>query len=138
MKPFPKYDAAALAHGFRSGLEGKVAAQLTRLGLIYTYEEERIDYDVPARGAKYTPDFVLLTRGAGKKLYIETKGRFEVADRQKHLLIRAQRPTLDIRLVFSNPNQTISKLSKTRYADWCIKHSFIYAKGLIPEGWLDE
>lgn len=128
--------AAALRHGWRSGLEGKVADQLTRAGVSFDYEGERIEYIKPARSCKYTPDFPLITR-SGKKVYVETKGQFKIEDRQKHILIRAQRPDLDIRFVFTNPNARIAKTSKTTYADWCRKNGFLFAKGLVPEEWLE-
>jgi hypothetical protein len=71
-------------------------------------------------------------------MFIETKGRFMVADRQKHILIKEQHPDLDIRFVFSNPKQRISKSSRTTYAMWCEKHGFLYAKESIPNAWLKE
>ena len=71
-------------------------------------------------------------------IIVETKGRFTPADRQKHLLVQKQFPELDIRFVFSNPNQKINKGSKTSYAMWCEKNGFLYAKGLIPKEWLME
>lgn len=59
-------------------------------------------------------------------------------DRKKHLLIRKQRPDLDIRFVFDNPNSRTSKQAKMTYAKWCDKHGFLYAKKLIPEEWINE
>lgn len=122
-----------LREGFRSGLEDDVAAQLRAHGIEPAYESIVIRYNKPARDAKYTPDFPNVNG-----FIVETKGRFVTADRQKHILIKQQCPHLDIRFVFSNPNQRISKTSKTRYADWCIKHGFKFAKKLIPDAWLNE
>lgn len=121
-----------LKYGFRSGLEKRVADELKSQGISFTYEEETIHYVKPARKARYTPDFKV------GEMYIETKGRFLVPDRQKHILIKQQHPHLDIRFVFSNPNQKISKNSKTTYAQWCEKHEFLYAKESIPQAWLRE
>ena len=120
-----------IKHGFRSGLEEKVSKQLDDLNIEYTYEETVINYTVPARKAKYTPDFCL-----PNGIIVETKGRFVVADRQKHLMIKAQYPELDIRFVFSNSKAKISKTSQTTYAAWCEQHGFIYADKWIPEEWL--
>lgn len=117
--------------GFRSGLEEKVAKQLTEAGVAYEYETTKIKYVVPESVHKYTPDFVL-----PNGIIVETKGRFVVADRKKHLLIQKQRPDLDIRFVFSNSKTKISKGSKTSYADWCEKNNFIFADKEIPEEWL--
>lgn len=54
----------------------------------------------------------------------------------KHLHIKAEHPDLDIRFVFSNSKQRISKTSKTTYADWCLKHGFQYADKEVPKEWL--
>lgn len=123
-----------IKYGFRSGLEEKVAKQLTDAGVSFKYEEFIIGYTVPARKAKYTPDFMLLDNG----IIVETKGRFLVADRQKHLMVKEQHPDLDIRFVFSNSRARISKASTTTYAEWCDKHGFKYADKFIPQEWIDE
>lgn len=131
-----------IKYGFRSGLEKRTAEALTKVGVSFAFEEEKIEYEKPARQAKYTPDFIISSRPCGTPkrvpLIVETKGRFLTADRQKHLLIKRQHPELDIRFVFSNPNQRISKQSKTTYAAWCEKHGFQYAKEVVPRSWLEE
>lgn len=119
--------------GFRSGLEDVVAQQLESLGVPVEYEQEKIEYVKPAKPSKYTPDFRL-----PNGIFIETKGRFVTEDRQKHLLIKAQHPHLDIRFVFSNSRGRISKLSTTTYAMWCEKHGFLFADKTIPEKWIKE
>lgn len=121
-----------LKYGFRSGLEKRIADELTTQGIPFSYEELQIKYEKPARTSTYTPDFVI------GSLIIESKGRFMVADRQKHILIKQQHPELDIRFVFSNPKQRISKTSKTTYAMWCEKHGFRFSKETIPHSWLVE
>lgn len=122
-----------LVYGFRSGLEEAIANNLTSKGVGFTFEELVIPYIKPERTSKYTPDFVL-----ENGIIIESKGRFLTADRQKHLLIKKQHPHLDIRFVFSNSNNRISKHSATTYADWCKKHGFVYADRDIPDSWLKE
>lgn len=134
MKPrYSSEDEAGLAKGFRSGLEDVVAAQLTRLGFPVNFETHTIRYVVPPRNAKYTPDFP-----QPNGVIIETKGRFEAEDRQKHLLVKAQHPDLDIRFVFSRSKTPIRKGSKTTYADWCRKYGYQFADKLVPEAWLNE
>lgn len=130
-----KYTAkqAAMKHGYRSGLEERIAEQLDKLGVEYQYEEVKLRYIKPASEHIYTPDFVL-----PNGIIVETKGRFLMADRQKHILVRKHNPTLDIRFVFSNSNARISKTSRTTYAAWCIKNNFKYADKTIPEEWLSE
>ena len=121
----------ARKHGFRSGLEEDVSQSLKDKKVKFGYESLKISYEVPARKAKYTPDFIL-----DNGIIIESKGRFLSADMKKHLLIKAQHPELDIRFLFSNSKNKIRKSSKTTYADWCIKHGFLYADGVVPDSWL--
>lgn len=120
-------------NGYRSGLEERIAQELLEQGVDFEYETEVIEYTRPAKKAKYTPDFIL-----PNGIIIETKGRFLTADRQKHLLLKDQRPDLDIRFVFSNSKTKISKQSKTTYGMWCERNGFQYADGAIPEDWLKE
>jgi len=132
----PRYSSArqaGLAKGFRSGLEDVVAEQIRSKGFDPQYEQHRIEYVKPERKAKYTPDFKL-----HNGIIIETKGKFETEDRQKHLLIKAQHPHLDIRFVFSRSKTPIRKGSPTTYADWCIKNGFMYADKRIPDEWFYE
>lgn len=123
----------ALKHGFRSGLEDDIAAQLEAKDIEARYEPFWVNYIKPQRNAKYKPDFVL-----PNGIIIETKGRFVTEDRQKHILLKQQHPDLDIRFVFSNPKQRISKRSKTTYGMWCLKHGFKFAMQHIPDSWLEE
>jgi len=118
---------------FRSGLEERLASQLNSLGVNYKYETLVIRFTKPQKETRYTPDFIL-----PNDIIIEAKGRFLTKDRQKHLLIQKQHPNLDIRFVFSNPNQRISKISKTTYAMWCQTNNFKYAKETIPVEWINE
>ena len=122
-----------MKYGFRSGLEEKVAEFLTSKGVKFTYETLKVPYVKPETKHIYTPDFIL-----DNGIIIETKGRWLLDDRKKHLLIRKQRPDLDIRLLFQNANAKISKGSKTSYADFCEKHGITYAHREIPVAWLKE
>jgi len=127
------------SHRFRSGLERQVARQLELAGRPYGFEEDKIDYVKPAKRAKYNPDFHVIKKRDGSKMYIESKGRFLTEDRAKHLLIRDQHPELDIRFVFQNANARISKTSSTTYARWCTDKGFKFSdKGIIPKEWLQE
>lgn len=122
-----------MKYGFRSGLEEKVAEFLTSKGVKFTYETLKVPYVKPETKHIYTPDFIL-----DNGIIIETKGRWLLDDRKKHLLIRKQRPDLDIRILFQNANAKISKGSKTSYADFCEKHGIPYAHREIPWAWLKE
>lgn len=125
--------AVALKHGFRSGLEEKVAKFLTSNGVKFTFETLKVTYIKPETRHTYTPDFIL-----DNGIIIETKGRWLLDDRKKHLLIRKQHPNLDIRILFQNAHSKIRKGSKTSYADFCDKHGIPYAHREIPVAWLKE
>ena len=127
---------AALLKGYRSGLEDKISDQILKAQVPLSYEEDKITYIHPPRTSTYTPDFKLPKQGGF--FYVETKGRWVVADRQKHLLIRQQHPDLDIRFVFSSSNSKLYKGSPTSYGDFCRKHGFKFANKSIPEDWLKE
>jgi hypothetical protein len=120
----------ARKYGFKSGLEENISIQIESKGLEVKYESEKVAYTIPASQHTYNPDFKL-----PNGIFIETKGRFVAADRKKHLLVKQQNPNLDIRFVFSNSKNKISKNSKTTYADWCEKNGFKYADKVIPENW---
>jgi hypothetical protein len=122
---------AAVKHGYRSGLEEDLDNTLKQVGIDGEYEKHKIAYTKPATQHTYTPDFRLPSG-----IFVETKGRFVVEDRKKHILIKQQYPELDIRFVFQNSKNKIRKGSKTTYADWCEKHGFKYADGTIPQEWL--
>lgn len=125
----------AYANGYRSGLEDYISDTLKSLGVDFKYEQEKVEYTVPATKHKYTPDFKLPDGS-----YIETKGRWTAQDRQKHKLIKEQHPEITVRFIFSNPNEKISKRSKTTYADICKKFGweFIGWKDTIPKEWLQS
>ena len=116
--------------GYRSGLERRVQADLTKRGVGFLYEPGPIEY---TKSHKYTPD-IYLENG----ILIEVKGRFTSADRTKHLMIKRQHPELDIRFVFQAPYNTLNRRSKTTYADWCERHGFMWADNNIPQEWIDE
>ena len=114
---------------FRSGLEEKVAALFEELGVIYEYESTKIPYVIQH---KYTPDFL-----SKNGVYLETKGYWDANDRRKIKNVKQQHPEIDLRMVFQNPFNTISKRSKTTYAMYCDKLSIPWTSFMnIPIDWL--
>ena len=107
--------------------------QLKKLGVPFEYETLTVKFVKPAKATRYTPDFKL-----PNGIIIEAKGIFFTKDRQKHLMIKEQHPHLDIRFVFSNPMQRISKISKTTYAKWCETNGFKYEKETITTELINE
>ena len=122
-----------LVNGYRSKFEADVAGDLEARGVDFRYEPFRIKYTKPVKPSTYLPDYVL-----PNGIFIEAKGYFESADRAKHLIIKEQRPDLDIRFVFQNSNNRLSKTSKTTYGAWAEKNGFKYANKQIPQEWIDE
>jgi hypothetical protein len=112
---------------FRSGLELKIAQQLKNNKIKFKYETLKLPY---VSKHNYIPDFIL-----PNGIIIEAKGRFTSQDRSKHLLVKEQNPTVDIRFVFSNSKAKLYKGSKTTYGAWCIKHNYLYADKIIPKEW---
>lgn len=132
---------------YRSGLEDDTAKYLKKNKIKFEYEpaDKKICYIKPATDHVYTPDFYITTK-SGKVIIIETKGIWTYEDRLKHLLIKQQHPSLDIRFVFSRSKSKIRKGSSTTYADICEGKGrgkfkgmvWKYADKKIPQEWLDE
>lgn len=121
---------STISPAFKSGLEEKVAKQISDAGVLARYEALKIPY---VRSSVYNPDF-LLSNG----IIIETKGFFESSDRAKMRLVKMQHPDLDIRFVFWNAQARIAKKSKTTYAKWAETQGFPWANRLVPDAWLTE
>jgi len=130
--------ANALKHGYKSGLELTVSEQIKSTEYDLKYETEILNYIVPERKAKYTPDFVFVKKN-GEFMFIETKGRWTTADRTKMKHVLASNPGIDIRMVFQNPNQKLAKTSPTTYEVFAKKLGIQHvAKKDIPAEWLEE
>jgi hypothetical protein len=126
--------ALHLEPAYRSTLEKKIGAQLTAAGAVFEFENEKLEYEVPARTAKYLPDFKL-----ANGIYIEAKGWLQAKDRQKMILVKEAHPDKDIRMVFQRAQNPIYTGSKTTYAKWADDHGFPWAdKGVVPASWLKE
>jgi hypothetical protein len=130
----------------RSSLEDKAQAQLEKAGVDYQYEPESFKYTVPSVERSYTPDFKIHTR-SGKEIWIECKGRWDFEDQYKHLLLKHQRPNLDLRFVFSRVDTKTRKGSKRTYRDVLEGRGYGIFKGtvwkygdrgIIPQEWYDE
>lgn len=120
----------------RNPFEDRIEAQLVAAGIEFAYEGEKVEYAVPARPAKYLPDWLI----TGTQIIIEGKGWFRSAkERQKLVLVKASNPHLDVRIVFSDANKKIYKGSKTTYAKWADDHGFKWStKGVVPDEWIEE
>ena len=114
---------------FRSKLEERVADLLQTLHIDYEYESKKVSYVIQHH---YTPDFILPNHTV-----LECKGYWDSADRRKIKKVKEDNPELDLRMVFQAPYNTISKKSKTTYAQWCEKHNIPWTHfHNIPLDWL--
>ena len=114
---------------FRSKLEEKVADLLVELGVKYEYETTKVPYVIEH---VYTPDFIL-----PNGVVLECKGYWDSDDRRKIKAVKKNNPDLDLRMVFQAPFNTISKKSKTTYAQWCDRHDIPWTSfHNIPLKWL--
>ena len=115
--------------GFRSKLEENVADLLFQLKVDYEYESRHFPYVIQHQ---YCPDFIL-----PNGTILECKGYWSPADRRKIKQVVKDNPDLDLRMVFQNPFNRISKKSKTTYAKWCTRYGIKWcAYHAIPVEWL--
>ena len=113
---------------YRSKFEAGVAASLNERRVPFQYATLTLDYVIEA---KYTPDFIL-----PNGVIIETKGRLLKEDRRKMIAVKKQHPDLDIRFVFQNGNDKISRAKRSvTYGQWATRHGFKWSSGFIPNSW---
>ena len=105
---------------YRSNLEREIVKYLNSVDIRFEYDKHRLLY-VPKKRT-YIPDFYI----PSADFFVEGKGYFHDShERTRHLLIRDQLD-VDVRFIFQNPNNRLTKGSKTTYADWCERYKFEY------------
>lgn len=109
-----------------------MCGKLDEQNVSFEYETVNLHYEVSEQ-RKYTPD-VILPNG----IILELKGRFSTADRKKMLLVIAQHPDKDIRMVFQRHTNKLFKGSKTTYSKWCDKNNIKWADKVVPIEWINE
>lgn len=115
---------------FRSKLEVKLNDFLLTNKVEFGYETIKVPYSI---NFIYKPDFIL-----SNGVILEAKGYWEPKDRRKIKAVKEQHPELDLRMVFQNPYNKISKKSKTTYGMWCDKHHILWTDYRnIPSTWLE-
>lgn len=96
----------------RSGFEELFHKKLPHL----KFESAKLEYIVPAKKHKYTPDFYC----DKNCVFYETKGRFTAEDRKKMKFVVDQNPEVTIIMVFQDPNRKLTKAPKSKtYWQWC-------------------
>ena len=96
---------------FRSLFEKDFAQDCNQRGISFSYESEKIKWTPPQK--TYNPDFIF-EKHDGSLMIVETKGRFTAADRTKMKAVVEQHPELDIRMVFQNANNKLTKASGSK------------------------
>jgi hypothetical protein len=94
------------------------------------YEPLKLSYRLEKT---YIPDFRLKNG-----IIIEAKGRFDADMRRKMLAVKRAHPELDIRFVFQNAQNKLSKKAKMKYWEWAELHHYKWAEGSIPPAWFKE
>jgi hypothetical protein len=121
---------------YRSGLEERLAQQLTDAGVTYKFEPDTLPYIMGGKVHGYTPDFRV-----ADGIYLEGKGYFKggTKDRHKLMLVKDQHPEVDLRIIFQRENLPVTDDTTLTYGDWADLNGFTWAGGgKIPEHWLAE
>lgn len=113
------YGKIDLMPTFKSKLEIKAWSLLKKHFPSVKYEPTKIKYIQPEKERTYIPDFKMY-----RDIYIEAKGKLDLATRQKMIWFRDSNPHVTIIFLFMNPDNKITKRSKTTYAQWADKNEF--------------
>lgn len=108
----------------RNKFETKIYRQLTKAGVRFKYESDKIPYIISGH---YIPDFVICTPNG--KIFVETKGYFRPEHKRKMIAVKRLNPNIDLRILFYAPNK--------QYIKWAEKNGFKYAVSVLPQEWLD-
>lgn len=105
---------------FKSKLEEKVWAVLKKNFPSVKYEPQKYKFIQPEIERTYIPDF----KTGRSNIYIEAKGKLDLDTRKKMLWFRDSNPNVRIIFLFQNPDNKITKRSKTTYAMWANDNGF--------------
>ena len=109
-----------LMPSFKSKLEEKVWATLKREYPSVKYEPNKFKFIQPEIERTYIPDF----KTGRSNLFLEAKGKLDLETRKKMIWFRDSNPTIRIIFLFQNPDNKITKRSKTTYAMWATDNGF--------------
>jgi hypothetical protein len=105
---------------FKSKLEEKVWAVLKKEFSAVKYEPQRFKFIQPEVERTYIPDF----KTGRSNIFIEAKGKLDLETRKKMVWFKDSNPTIRIIFLFMNPDNKITKRSKTTYAMWATDNGF--------------
>jgi hypothetical protein len=109
-----------LMPSFKSKLEEKVWSVLKKEFPTVKYEPQRFKFIQPEVERTYIPDF----KTGRSNIFIEAKGKLDLETRKKMVWFRDSNPTIRIIFLFMNPDNKITKRSKTTYAMWATDNGF--------------
>ena len=109
-----------LMPSFKSKLEEKVWATLKREYPTVKYEPQKFKFIQPEIERTYIPDF----KTGRSNIFLEAKGKLDLETRKKMIWFRDSNPTIRIIFLFQNPDNKITKRSKTTYAMWATDNGF--------------
>jgi len=116
---------------FKSKLEANAWVVLKKHFPSIKYEPDNIEYIQPVKNRKYNPDFKM-----AKNIYIEAKGKLDLATRQKMVWFKECNPKVTIIFLFMNPDNKITKRSKTTYWQWAEKEGFMWLD--FRKDWIND
>lgn len=105
---------------FKSKLEEKVWSILKKHFPSVKYEPQKYKFIQPEIERTYIPDF----KTGRSNLYIEAKGKLDLETRKKMIWFRDSNPGIRVIFLFMNPDNKITKRSKTTYAMWATDNGF--------------
>lgn len=109
-----------LMPSFKSKLEEKVWAVLKKEFPSVKYEPNKFKFIQPEIERTYIPDF----KTGRSNIFLEAKGKLDLETRKKMVWFRDSNPTIRIIFLFMNPDNKITKRSKTTYAMWATDNGF--------------
>jgi hypothetical protein len=107
---------------FKSKLEEKVWAVLKKTFSTVKYEPTKYKYVQPEQERTYTPDF----KTGRRNIFIEAKGKLDLETRKKMVWFKQCNPNIIIIFLFQNPDNKLTKRSKTTYAMWAEAQWFLW------------
>ena len=117
---------------FKSKLEEQVWKILKENFPSVKYEPDKFSYTQPAKERKYIPDF----KTGRKKVYLEAKGKLDLDTRQKMVWFKDCNPDITVVFLFMNPDNKITKRSKTTYWMWAEANGFKWLD--FRKDWLSD
>ena len=117
---------------FKSKLEEQVWKQLKAKFPTVKYEPDKYKYIQPEKQRTYVPDF----KTGRRKIYLEAKGKLDLDTRHKMVWFKECNPDVTVVFLFMNPDNKITKKSKTTYWMWAEANGFKWLD--FRKDWLSD